>query len=183
MRHMLSEKQAAQNPGYLRLITERTVEKFMLRLFLRETRIRTIAIVSPFIAPMSGCRFSLSDLRNKVESERIPTYIITRAPEEDYQRDAMEVLSGCPVVEIRYNNSIHAKLYVATAEREADSFALFGSGNLTAKSIESNIELAAMVYGKGSGRKIIQDLHYWAHVRLRTVRESHNVQKLQIIRR
>ena len=59
------------------------------------------------------------------------------------------MLEGSPWIEVRYNASIHAKLYVATAERDADSFALFGSGNLTTQSIESNIELGMLVYGEG----------------------------------
>lgn len=36
-------------------------------------------------------------------------------------------------MEIRYNPSLHAKLSVAFAERDADSFPLFGSANLTSK--------------------------------------------------
>ena len=168
---------------HVELVTERPVERFLLRLFLRDASIRSLCIVSPFIAAMHGRRFSLQDLRRKAEAERIPTYVITRDPVEKYQAEAMQVILGSPWIEVRYNTSIHAKLYVVTAEREADSFALFGSGNLTAKSIETNIELAMLVYGKGEGRELLHDLHYWASVRLRTLHESRLIQPIRARRR
>jgi phosphatidylserine/phosphatidylglycerophosphate/cardiolipin synthase-like enzyme len=164
---------------FVELVTERTVERFLLRLFLRESRLRTLCIVSPFVGPLQRCRFCLADLRAKVEREKIPTYVITREPIEAYQHEAMAAIGGSPWIELRYNASIHAKLYVATAEREADSFALFGSGNLTTPSIESNIELGMLVYGEGAGRGLLHQLHYWANVRLRTLTESRLIQPIK----
>jgi len=168
---------------YVELVTERSVERFLLRLFLRETPLRGLCVISPFIAPMQGSRFSLANLRRKIERETIPTYLLTREPTEPYQFEAMQILLGCPWIEVRYNPSIHAKLYLAWARDEPESFALFGSGNLTAHSIESNIELAMMVYGAGPGRDILRELHYWASVRLRTLRESRLVQGIRLTRR
>lgn len=81
---------------------------------------------------MSDRRYSLRDVRKKAEEERIRTYVLTREPAEPYQMEAMEVILGSPWIELRYHPAIHAKLYVAMGEREPDSFALFGSGNLTA---------------------------------------------------
>jgi phosphatidylserine/phosphatidylglycerophosphate/cardiolipin synthase-like enzyme len=155
----------------------------MQRLFLRETPLRGLCIVSPFIATLSDSRFTLMDLRKKVEKERIPMYVVTRSPVESYQREAMAILLNCPWIEVRYNASIHAKVYVATARREADSFALFGSGNLTARSIESNIEVAMLIYSEGPGREILRELNYWASVRLRTLKESRLIQPIRLIRR
>lgn len=43
---------------------------------------------------------------------------------------------------------------------------------MTAKLIESNIELAMLVYSEGAGRDILRELHYWASVRLRTLSGS-----------
>ena len=117
-------------PGkpFAHLVMERTVEKFLLRLFLRESRLRNLCVVAPFISTLENSRFCLRDLRSKVEAERVPTYVITREPAEVYQHQAMAVLEGSPWIEVRYNASIHAKLYVATAERDADSFALLRLG-------------------------------------------------------
>jgi phosphatidylserine/phosphatidylglycerophosphate/cardiolipin synthase-like enzyme len=172
-----------QSKRYIELVSDRTIEKFLTRLFLRDTPLRYINIVAPYISAMSGTRFSLMDLRKKVERERVPMYVITRAPSESYQQEAMKVLWNSPWIEIRYNASIHAKVYVANAQRESESFALFGSSNLTAKSIESNIEVAILIYSKGPGKEILRELSYWAGVRLRTLEESRLVQPIKASRR
>lgn len=167
------------SPRQIRLVTDRPVEKFLLRLFLRDADMRSLSIVSPYISAMARSRFTLADLRRKVERERICTYVVTREPTEDYQFEAMAVLLGSPWIEIRYNASVHAKVYVAMASREADSFGLFGSGNLTAQSFESNIEVAMMLYSDGIGRVLLHELHYWATSNVRTLRQSVLVQRIK----
>lgn len=142
---------------FAEIVTERTVERFLLRLFLREARLRAVSIVSPFISSLADARFSLRDLREKVEREHVPTYVVTREPADDYQAEAMQELFGSPWIEVRYNPFVHAKLYVAVAERDPESFALFGSRNLTARSIETNVELAMLVYSHGPGRELLRD--------------------------
>ena len=181
MQHFFSGHEPVKR--YAELITERTVERFLLRLFLREPPILALCIVSPFISPLTGFRYSLAALRQKVERECVPTYVVTRQPEDAYQVEALEILKNCPWIEIRYNASVHAKVYVAQARIESESFALFGSGNLTGRSIETNIELGMMVYGKGHGRDILRELYYWAGVRLRTFAESRLVQSIRARRR
>ena len=163
---------------HVQLVTERPVEQFLLRFFLRDAEMRSLCIVSPFISSMADCRFSLADLRRKVERERICTYIVTRQPEDEYQVEAMAVLLGSPWIEVRYNPFVHAKVYVAMSRREADSFGLFGSGNLTAASFQRNIEVAMMLYGDGLGRTLLHELNYWASAQLRTLRESTLVQRI-----
>jgi len=163
---------------YARLLTDRPVGQFLLRFFLRDADVRSLCIVSPFISALEGCRFTLADLRRKVEAQRICTYVITRFPTEAYQAEAMTILRGSPWIEVRYNPSIHAKVYVAMASREADSFALFGSGNLTAASLWANIEVAMMLYGEGIGRTLLHELYYWVNGQLRTFRDSTLVQRI-----
>lgn len=164
-------------------MTDRPVEHFLLRFFLRDADLRSLCIVSPFISSLAGCRFTLADLRRKIERERICTYVTTRQPVEEYQVEAMTVLLGSPWIEVRYNPSIHAKVYVAMARRESDSFGLFGSGNLTAGSVHANIEVAMMLYGGGIGRTLLHELNYWINGRLRTLRESAVVQRIRAERK
>ncbi len=95
----------------------------------------------------------------------------------------MTVLRGSPWIELRYNPSIHAKVYIAAASREADSFALFGSGNLTAASLSTNVEVAMMLYGEGIGRSLLRELYYWVNARLRTLRDSTLVQRIRAERK
>jgi phosphatidylserine/phosphatidylglycerophosphate/cardiolipin synthase-like enzyme len=179
---MIMKQPSLPTKRYLELVTEKTVERFMRRLFLRETPLRGLCIVAPYIAALSESRYSLMDLRKKVEKEMVPTYVVTRDPVEPYQLEAMAILLNSPWIEVRYNTFIHAKVYVASAKREADSFALFGSGNLTARSIESNIEVAMLIYSEGPGREILRELNYWASVRLRTLKESRLIQPIRFKR-
>jgi hypothetical protein len=66
-----------QNCRHIRLITEKTVEHFLQRLFLRDMSVRTLSLVSPFISTLEGSRFTLTNLSDKIKREHIPTYVIT----------------------------------------------------------------------------------------------------------
>lgn len=168
---------------HIRLVTERTVECFLQRLFLRDFPVRTLNLVSPFINTMEGSRYTLRDLSAKIQRECIPTYVVTRAPVEKYQSEAIAILSGNDWVEIRFNESLHAKVYVTSALPESESFALFGSGNLTGRSIESNIEVGMIIVAQGQGRSLVEDLCYWANNRLRVLEDSKLYQPIRARRR
>ena len=134
--------------------------------------VRSLCIVSPFISTLEGARYTLVDLSKKIERECIPTYVVTRSPVEKYQEAAISLLANNAWVEIRYNDSVHAKVYVASAEQESESFALFGSGNLTGRSIALNIEVGMLIVAQGQGRALVDELYYWANNRLRILEES-----------
>lgn len=167
----------------IRLLTERTVEQFLMRLFLRDMAVRSLCIISPFINTLQEERFTLADLSAKIQRERIPTYVVTRSPTERYQEEAMAVLTANEWVEIRFNESIHAKVFVSAATPESESFALFGSGNLTGRSISCNIEVGMMIVAQGQGRPLFEELHYWANNRLRVLTESKLHQPIRATRR
>lgn len=173
----------AQDSRHVRLVTKRTVEHFLQRLFLRDMPIRSICLVSPFINPMEDSRFTLADLSAKIARESIPTYVVTRPPVEPWQEEAMAILTQNEWVEIRYNNSVHAKVYVTAAVTESESFALFGSGNLTDRSIEKNVEVGMIIVAQGQGRALVDELYYWANNRLRILEESKLYQPIRAKRR
>lgn len=130
---------------HIRLVTERTVDHFLRRLFLRDVFIRNLCIVSPFINTLEGSRFTLHDLSEKIRRDCIPTYVVTHSPSESYQEEAVAILAKNEWVEIRFNESVHAKVYVSSSIPESESFALFGSGNLTTRSITDNIEVGMLI--------------------------------------
>ena len=103
------------------LFTERTVDYFLQRFFLRGVPFRNLCIVSPFINTLEGSRFTLRNLSDKIQQDCIPTYAITRPPSEPYQEEAIAVLSNNDWVEIRFNESVHAKVYVSSAIPESES--------------------------------------------------------------
>ena len=168
---------------YAKILYDKPVEKFLLKLLLSSAKIQSLVIVSPFIGSLSGTRFALENLNKRVIKERIPTYVITREPEDEYHREGVDVLMKCDYTEVRFNPSIHAKLYVCMCASSSDSFALFGSGNLTRASVERNIELGMMVFGIGQGRYVINELYRWGMVRLRTLPGSKLVKRIQSKRR
>jgi len=154
-----------------------------MRLFLRDPPLRSLTLVSPFVNTMEDCRFSLADISAKIKSQRIPTYFVTRKPIESWQEEAVELLSKNEWIEIRFNESLHAKVYVASANPESESFALFGSGNLTGAAINSNLEVGMMLFARGIGRKLVDELCYWATNNLRVLPESTLYKSIRNIRR
>jgi len=171
-----------EEPSYLQLVTEKPVQRFLQKFFLSEADFQTLVVVSPYIGSLAGTRFSIERLNEKIARSRIPTYVITREPEDDYHREGVAELMKSTVTEIRFNHAIHAKLYVCMAKDVSDCFALFGSGNLTLASIEKNIELGVMVYGRGRGRDIINELYQWGIIRLRTLPGSRLIKRAQVAR-
>ena len=84
---------------------------------------------------MADCRYSLADLSTKIKVQRTPTYVVTREPVESWQQEAVDLLAKNEWIEIRFNESLHAKVFVASAVQESESFAVFGSGNLTGAAV------------------------------------------------
>jgi hypothetical protein len=71
-----------------------------------------LVLVSPIIGALRGTRHRLEEIVEKVDSERIHTYVITCPPAEDdtYHAEAIQMLWRSPLIEIRYNCSLHAKV-------------------------------------------------------------------------
>lgn len=164
-------------------MTEGMVEHFLARLFLRNPALRSLTLVSPFINTMAGCRYSLASLSSKIEAQRIPTYLITREPAESRQKEAVDLLAKNEWIEIRFNEFLHAKVFIASAIQESESFAVFGSGNLTGSAATVNLEVGMIMLAKGAGRKLVNELYYWATNNLRVLPESKLYKSVCFIRR
>jgi len=166
-------------PPYAQVITDRPVERFLYRYLLGGVAAQTLVIVSPFIGDLAGTPFGLRAITEKALADRTRLYVITREPREPYHQAGVAVLQQCPLAEIRYNPDIHAKLYVMWSRDVAESFALFGSGNLTESGLRHNIELGMMIFARGHGRAILYDLYHWSSYALRTT--SRRVKAIQNI--
>jgi hypothetical protein len=159
------------------------VEYFLARLFLRNPPLRSLTLVSPFVNTMQGCRYSLADLSAKIKTQRIPTYFVTREPEESWQEEAVDLLAKNEWIEIRFNELLHAKVFVASAVQESESFAVFGSGNLTGAATSSNLEIGMLLLARGAGRRLVDQLYYWATNTLRVFPESHLHKRIHTTRK
>ena len=156
-------------PTYAQVITERPVERFLHKYLAGGVVAQTMVIVSPFIGDLAGTLVELKAVTERVLSDRTRLYVITREPRELYHQAGVAVLQECPLAEIRYNPDIHAKLYIAWSRDVADSFALFGSGNLTTGGLQRNLELGMMIYARGYGRNILNQLYQWGGHALRSM--------------
>jgi hypothetical protein len=165
------------------LLPERMVEHFLARLFLRNPPLRSLTLVSPFINTMADCRYCLADLSSKIKLQRIPTYVVTREPVESWQQEAVDLLAKNEWIEIRFNELVHAKVFVASAVQESESFAVFGSGNLTGAAATSNLEVGMMLLARGTGRKLVDELYYWSTNNLRVLPESTLYKSIHDLRR
>lgn len=162
-------------------ISYNPVIDFFRKFFIGDIKANTLIIISPIITSLSATRFSMERLRSKIEQDKIYTYIITREPNEEYHKQAIDVLKDSNLVEIRYNNSLHAKLYICALNEPI--FAVLGSGNLTRTSIEKNIEIGMLILHHDKGKQILRELYHWGSVRLRTLKESKIVKKITYERR
>ncbi len=167
----------AEGPPFAHILTERTVEHFLRRYLVSPTPPHVIVIVSPFISDLAGEMVELKDVLKRVNADRTRTYVVTRPPREAYQQAGMDLLKMSPYVEIRYNADVHAKLYICWHREEDESFALFGSGNLTSGGLRYNLELGMMILARGHGKKLIRDLYDWSANDLRT--KSERVKAIQ----
>lgn len=133
--------------------------RFFERLFTAHD-IHSLVIISPWIGFLQREKlgYSLEDIARSINSNQIPTYIITRDPEsETVNREAIDIFYSCPSVNLYYNNSLHAKIYVCRCE--PFGFALLSSANLSMAS-SSIVEIGLMIEGKGYGQMIIEELEH-----------------------
>jgi len=162
-----------QHPNFATILKERVVEQFFIRLDAVSHTAEELLIVSPVLGTLYGTRMTVERLRRVVLSNKIRTYLITRSPENDLTRGApghrpvLETLSGIDGLEIRYNDTLHAKVYVCMCGNRQSSFAVIGSGNMTRTSIERNIEVGILIRYAYQGQNLIDELGYWVKNDLR----------------
>lgn len=167
-------------PSWVEVLTNRPVEHFLRRVVLTQQPIDYLVLVSPFIGPLRHVTPTMQSLVEKIDRARIPTYVVTNEPDRGYphHQAAVDILSRSRYTEIRYNSSLHAKVYVCKARQVG--FAMLGSGNLTETSITKRIEVAILVNDKGPGAYVFNELWVWGSQRLRQFRESHLIKRMAV---
>jgi HKD family nuclease len=163
------QKQArGKEPPYIKVYTKNTVEQFVKRYLLGSVKAQSLVLVSPFLSTLDGEAYSLKDILKRATKDHTRVYIVTRQPEAEYQHAGIELLKQFSCVEIRYNPEIHAKLYVCWGREVEESFAFFGSGNLTSGGLRYNLELGMMILARGDGKNILKALYQWGSFDIRT---------------
>lgn len=157
------------NPTFAEIVIDRPVERFLHRFILSTKPIDELILVSPYIGPLWGVSVTLQRIVEKINAEHIRTYVVTNSPAADKPAHsaAVAILSKSRWTEVRYNESLHAKVYVCHAP--SGGFALFGSGNLTESSINHRLEVGMIINERGQGVPLYKTLHEWSLIKLRTL--------------
>jgi hypothetical protein len=153
---------------------------FVNRLKRAREHVRRIVVISPWITASDNTSSPFFSLVQLIRSRRLPAYVITRRPQNSGHTEATEILKACPTVELIYNDNVHAKIYAATGP-SPHGFALLGSANLTAGSLEL-YEIGLLVIGVGPGTSIVDDLANFGICHLRTRPESEVIKKIDVRR-
>ena len=161
------------------VLTDRIVEKFLFRLNTLDNRVTDLAIVSPILGTLLGTGLPLEQLKRILRIRRIKTYIVTQSPFTELTKkapghlQALEILKDLDFLEVRYNDSLHAKVYLCKCRSNEDSFALLGSANMTWTSISKNIEVGVLIKCFSEGDTIIHELDSWFNNKLRPESKIH----------
>jgi len=156
------------------VLTDRIVEKFLIRLNVLDNSVKELYIVSPVLGTLNDTGLPLEQLRRILRVRKIKTYLVTQSPNTELTRkapghvQALNILKDLDLIEIRFNDNLHAKVYICQCKKTEDSFALLGSANLTWTSIAKNIEVGVLIKCFSSGEQIIHELNNWYMSRLRT---------------
>lgn len=163
---------------YVEIVPEKPVEKFLRMFILSSGRIDELVLISPIIGMLHGVSVSMTRVLDRINREHIRTYVITNEPKPEYPSHsaAVSALRKSDFTEIRFNDSLHAKVYVCHYVN--GGFALLGSGNLTETSIRRRIEIGMIIFSRGKGVPLFQELSEWGTVRLRSLRESRLIKRM-----
>jgi hypothetical protein len=145
--------------SWVQLLTRRVISHF-LDVLARTHGWNRVYLVAPWISEITAPGVpSLAQVAKRLRDEHATAYVVTRPPVEEWHERALQILESSRRANIVLVPDLHTKLYCASTA-EAD-FALFGSANLTQKSLQ-NLELGLFVNGAVEGRRFVKDLIYEA---------------------
>jgi hypothetical protein len=150
---------------------------FVNRLARAKEGVRHIVVISPWITTTGERTCPFTSLVQLIKLRRVPSYFITRKPNTFEHNRAVEMLTAIPMVELVFNENVHAKVFACPAPSPY-GFALLGSANLTANSL-TLYEIGLLVVGVGPGSKVVDDLANFG-LQLRTRPESEVVKKIDV---
>jgi phosphatidylserine/phosphatidylglycerophosphate/cardiolipin synthase-like enzyme len=168
-----SSNQILQARPFATILTNRIVESFFIRLNSVDQYVEELLIVSPILGTLEGTNMTLERLLRILRVRKIRTIIITQSPDSEFTKNApghrmaLEMLGSLSRLEIRFNNTLHAKIYVCVGNDKQNSFALLGSANMTKTSITHNIEIGMLIRYKYDGRLLIDELETFVKNKLR----------------
>ena len=119
-------------PFWLNLATRRVLDLFLVNLS-RAHGWKRLNIISPWIDEIGGplATLSFDQFLRRLDDDQATVYLVTRPPEEEWHRRAVQRLATSGRANIALLPDLHVKLF--TAQTLQSSFAMFGSANFTTK--------------------------------------------------
>jgi hypothetical protein len=141
--------------SWIHLVTRHVIGEF-LGMLARARGWNKVYLIAPWISEISYPGVpTLAQMAKRIHDENATVYVVTRPPIDDWHENALQIIESTRRANIALVPELHTKLYCAsTAEAE---FALFGSPNLTQRSLQ-NIEMGLFVRGSGQGKQFVRDL-------------------------
>ncbi|MEJ1159537.1 hypothetical protein [Prosthecomicrobium sp. N25] len=113
-------------------------------------------LISPWLSSFGKeCGMSFEQFTKRVRDDRPKVYVVTRPPEFDWHRQAVDALAATKSANIALLPGLHAKLFVA--ETKSMSISMITSANFTAQSL-NNQEIGLLIRGKGDGQALVHRL-------------------------
>lgn len=155
-----SSSQRGTMPIWLDVSTKKVLDLY-LRNLSRAHSWRRLYIISPWISNFGESDISISfdQLLHRLKHDNATAYVVTRPPEDQSHKLAIESLAETGRASIALLPELHTKLF--TADTVQSSFAMLGSANFTKNSF-ANRELGILIKSTGDGARIVQDLEYEA---------------------
>jgi hypothetical protein len=146
-------------PPWIKVATRRVVDLFLSTLAGSNGWTR-LYIISPWISQFdAAATLSFGQLLKRLERDRTTAYIVTRPPEEQWHKRAVELLGNTRRANIALVPDLHVKLY--TAHTDEGAFAMLGSANFTQQSL-TNREIGVLVSAYSDGKRVFSQLDYEA---------------------
>jgi hypothetical protein len=145
------------------IIRKRVLEEF-LRRALHHGNLNRLVMISPWISDfrvsLGDGAFNLEKLLSKMIEDRTYFSLVTRKPRELWHAEAVDQILAYKKqakgrAQIKYNNNLHAKIYIAKLDRFAGC--LIGSPNMTGRSL-TNDEIGVLVRKTGDNEKFFHDM-------------------------
>jgi hypothetical protein len=145
--------------SWVRLLTRRVIVQF-LETLARSQAWNKVYIITPWMSEISEPGVpSLAQVAKRLQDEQATAYVVTRPPVDVWHENALRTFDESHRANVVLVPDLHTKLYCASTAQA--NFALFGSANLTQKSLR-NVELGIFVNGVGHGKRLVRDLIYEA---------------------
>jgi len=157
-----------------RVVRRAVLQKFLSRVLAETKPCERLLIVSPWITAMRGQKYPLDRVLGLLPPSAFIS-VVTRQPGFASHEEAVQIVAMHRNSEIIYNDSIHAKIYVATFDRDRRKIALIGSANLTSRG-NTQGEIGIIFVYSMEGKRIINDLEREIHV-IRTMRQGKRVKR------